>query len=314
MEQGDTAFLPELKRFLFRRTVRIFPVYYLLLSALALVSAAGIVHLKRGDDLIYHFTYLSNILFGLVAKDWGGVFSHLWSLATEEQFYLFFAPLLLLVPARRHWQVCLGIVLSGLGTLLYLKITHAHPITVYTHPLTNFWLLALGGIMHSVLAGRAGAWQANRGHAWLAVGCLVCTAYFCAFLDWSALSAGTYLLASIAYALSIAMPLAWVVCNQSHRVVQWLEHSRLAALGKISYGFYLFHNFVPLLSDSGKVKAYAATAGVPDLVLATGSAILAFVISLVVAQLSWHFVEQRILVLKDRFAPGQSQHGASAPA
>ncbi|MFP3561804.1 acyltransferase, partial [Paraburkholderia sp. SIMBA_049] len=79
--------------------------------------------------------------------------SHLWSLAIEEQFYLVFAPLLLLLAARRHRAVCLAIVAAGLLSLFAMRAAHWQEITIYTHPLTNFWLLALGGIGGLMIAG-----------------------------------------------------------------------------------------------------------------------------------------------------------------
>jgi len=77
-----------------------------------------------------------------------------------------------------------------------------------------------------------------------------------------------------------------------------LELRWLAYLGKISYGFYLFHMLVPNPSKTervvklfhGHVPAWANVAGVATV----------FAMTVVVAALSWRFIEAPILRWKDR--------------
>ncbi len=72
--------------FLVRRTLRIFPAYYLYLILLILLPYAGWD--VRAHPALY-FTYLSN--FHIYAGQyWNTLTSHLWTLAVEEQFYLWF--------------------------------------------------------------------------------------------------------------------------------------------------------------------------------------------------------------------------------
>ncbi|HUR28086.1 MAG TPA: acyltransferase, partial [Planctomycetota bacterium] len=79
-----------LKRFYARRTLRIFPIYYLVIAALLayvlLVPETGF----RADflrELPYHLTYTSNWIHSAT------ILAIAWSLAAEEQFYLLWPPL-----------------------------------------------------------------------------------------------------------------------------------------------------------------------------------------------------------------------------
>src|SRR6187402_354046 len=83
-----------LKTFYRRRALRIFPLFYFVLAAAAVLNIGPV-----RDTLVWHVSYLSNFYFYL-RGDWHGSVSHLWSLAVEEQFYLVWPWLLLCAPAR----------------------------------------------------------------------------------------------------------------------------------------------------------------------------------------------------------------------
>jgi peptidoglycan/LPS O-acetylase OafA/YrhL len=84
-----------LKNFYIRRTLRIFPAFYTFLLAMTFVQAWGLISLKSGD-LLHAFTYTTNYHYD--SSWWIG---HTWSLSVEEQFYLLWPALLLLLGIRR---------------------------------------------------------------------------------------------------------------------------------------------------------------------------------------------------------------------
>jgi peptidoglycan/LPS O-acetylase OafA/YrhL len=104
-EVADTGQI-DLKRFYFRRTLRIFLPYYAFLLFLLLARPLGWFALTD-SDLAYGFTYTSNYH---LTRSWS--IGHTWSLSVEEQFYL-------LWPAALLWLgVSRGLLVSGLVLLL----------------------------------------------------------------------------------------------------------------------------------------------------------------------------------------------------
>ncbi|SDR23325.1 Peptidoglycan/LPS O-acetylase OafA/YrhL, contains acyltransferase and SGNH-hydrolase domains [Paraburkholderia fungorum] len=312
IEAGGTRFGAELKRFLFRRTVRIFPIYYLMLVVMCVLMAFGFASPELASGMPFHFAYLSNIWIGSVLHSWPGRYSHLWSLAIEEQFYLVVAPLLLLLATRRHRAACWAIVALGLFSLLAMRAAHWQEITIYTHPLTNFWLLALGGIGGLMVAGKH---QQARTRAWLGHGitlfvvCLALVALCATEPTWSQVDNPLLFTAiSGAYGVCIAALVGSIACCRNAVVIGFLETRWLVSFGRISYGFYLYHNLIPDLTRNrhaealfgGTVPMWAHAAGI----------VASFAISLAIAVLSWRLIEEPVLRLKTR---SRAQPDAAQP-
>ncbi|NML30302.1 acyltransferase family protein [Paraburkholderia antibiotica] len=300
IETGDSRFGAELRRFLFRRTVRIFPIYYLMLVTMCVLMAFGFASPELAGGMPFHFAYLSNFWIGSVLRYWPGRYSHLWSLAIEEQFYLVVAPLLLLLATRRHRAACWIIVALGLVALFTMRVAHWDEITIYTHPLSNFWLLALGGV-----CGLLNANDRGRLHAWLGHGLTlfvlsVGVIGLCAAEPtWSALDNPLLFTAiSAVYGIGIAALVGSIACCRNAVVMTVLRTRWLAGLGRISYGFYLYHNLIPDLTRNHHAEALFGGA-VPMWAHVLG-VVASFAISLGIALLSWRFVEEPILRLKTR--------------
>lgn len=87
-----------LPRFYFRRTFRLFPPLYVLVGAVSVLVMVRATALHRGD-VVHALTYTMNY-----HSDRGWDLGHLWSLAVEEQFYLLWPAMVLLLGPRRAWM------------------------------------------------------------------------------------------------------------------------------------------------------------------------------------------------------------------
>lgn len=93
-EMDKTAGI-NLSKFYFRRTLRIFPPFYFYLSVVLIFSVIGWLDTPL-SSFIPAFTYTSNYIH---PDTWN--LNHSWSLAVEEQFYLIFPGILLLLGKRK---------------------------------------------------------------------------------------------------------------------------------------------------------------------------------------------------------------------
>jgi peptidoglycan/LPS O-acetylase OafA/YrhL len=84
-----------LAKFYFRRTLRLFPASWAFITIAAILGSFGLLELSK-YDLLFAYTYTSNYYVGR-----SFAIGHLWSLATEEQFYLLWPLTLLMLRPER---------------------------------------------------------------------------------------------------------------------------------------------------------------------------------------------------------------------
>ena len=299
------------RNFYMRRLLRIFPLCY---GVLALVFfVAPLIPLLRGPTLDYlvdrqawAWLYAVNIY---IAKQGNWSFSyldHFWSLAIEEQFYLFW-PLLVFMLARRPRAliaVSLGISLGAMLGRLIGSLMGLSWWTTYT--LTPFRLdgLALGAFL-AVTARQTGGWE--RLARALPLVTAVAGGLLAVTFVWTRLVSreGLELVLPVRAALIqmlLACLLVWALVAPKQSATSRFFRSRIMVfLGTYSYGLYVYHHFI----------SYYLTANRTDLELARwlGShsaavalqATLGASASLALAYLSYELYETRFLRLKRLF-------------
>jgi peptidoglycan/LPS O-acetylase OafA/YrhL len=121
-----------LRNFYLRRTLRIFPPYYVFLGVCLAATAIGWIAMSPGDFL-HSVLYISNYRW-LSADTWLSYpLGHTWSLAIEEQFYLIWPAALVLLGTRRGLWTAVG----------FLMLVPVLRVTAYHVPLWQ------GGAQHA---------------------------------------------------------------------------------------------------------------------------------------------------------------------
>ncbi|RBQ21212.1 hypothetical protein DP939_00300 [Spongiactinospora rosea] len=272
----------DLVRFWVRRARRLLPALFGLLAVLVIYAATRPPEMQKPlrDDLLSSLLYVTNWQFVLEGRSYFGEFQlpsplrHLWSLAIEEQFYLVF-PLVLIALARigRRRQAAFwgaGVLLSVVA--LAWLYDEADPSRAYYGTDTRLHELLIG-VGLALSFGRV----SDLVREWLAPVALTGLAVL--FLTVDDRGHFYYHGGSLVVSLITAALIAGVVAVPN----RFLGVPPLAALGRISYGVYLWHWPVIVILTQERI-------GVSGLALA----VLRVAVTLVVSVASYHLLEMPI--------------------
>jgi len=240
-------------------------------------AGAALGYLTNWFELFHVFT-------GYVAV------GHLWSLAVEEQFYLLWAPALVLLLARgRRTALAGAAVLAAASFADVALIQQAQSTTswVFRSTDTRAGAFLAGAALAVWWSGRP-APSAPRGRlrncaAWAALAVM-------AWSGWVFAHHVSFLTYNVSWiAVSVAAPVLTVaLVDRAAKTPRSLFPGQVMTyLGRRSYGLYLWH-YVWL--------TWLRDLGLPGIALALAA-------SLASAELSWRLVEARALSYKHRFAP-----------
>jgi peptidoglycan/LPS O-acetylase OafA/YrhL len=236
-----------LRRFYFRRVLRLFPACWVLVGVVAILASRGYLVLHR-HDLFFAATYLAN--FHWTA---GWPLRHLWSLAVEEQFYLLW-PLVLRSLRRTGgiWLLLGTIVGAPIFRVVFASVRHHFPAFESLVSEDSFFVVAdsLGtGCLLATMRGQLFAFGRYRR--------LLESRWFflipgIAFLaNYVILTKVRWVFLETVMNVGIAITVDWVSRNPGGRVGRILN-SRLATyVGMLSYSLYLWQQvFLNRLSQS----------------------------------------------------------------
>ena len=253
----------------------------------ALTFSNNWLEIGAGSD---YFSHTSPVLF-----------MNFWSLAVEEQFYLFwpvaFAAAMAFLPTERHrlWVILGAAAASAAGMAIVFQLGSTDS-RVYYGTDTHLFGLMIGAALAFVFSGAtqplsSPRWQAIRARAGIgALGGLVLLMATMGQSSWFTFRGGI-VLASLFAAVLIAGILGEETALQ--RSLRWAP---LAWVGERSYGLYLWH--WPLIL----IVSAALPATVADSAMSWFSRALAVTLSVLAAWASYRWVEMPVRQLGFRVA------------
>ncbi len=280
-----------LRGFYRRRILRIFPafyVYWILLVALLLVTGRKVLW----PHVWSAFLYVSNYYIAINGDPNNG-FSHTWSLAIEEQFYLLWPFVFLLW--RRSYAKMAVFLASLIGTVWIYRAVLCYGFGVkqgyiYAAFDTRLDELMVGCLLAVLLRQGmlASFWRRVIAHEYLplvTIALLACSIY-------TGSAYGHRYRDVFGFALEpllIAILIVQLITHSSTPLWGWTEWRAVKFLGRISYSLYLYQQLVlhPARQALGRYPVAVQL-------------VAAVAVTIVVASISYYLIERPFLKLKDK--------------
>jgi peptidoglycan/LPS O-acetylase OafA/YrhL len=311
LAERDYPFSFYVKRFYWRRALRIFPLYFAFVGVIAIAAlsyGAPAFRQQWPYLLTYTFNYARLLPDYIGPRYWG----HLWSLSVEEQFYLVWPTLIFFLPRRTLGWALVGLIVAT--PLLRLAIEMSLPARILEHPvgyLSYFLTICqldafASGALVACLHGIGRIRRPVR--LWLFVSVLTLGIGIANQLTTS--DAARFRTLTLGYPIFLASHYqsSWgytvlnvwsatllMVALQKNAISRFFRFGPLAHVGKISYGVYVFHFPVLALMQQQLHWPFGSRS-------AGGLAVFAvyLALTLAVSQISYVAFERRFLALKNR--------------
>ena len=292
------------RNFYARRALRVFPLYY---GFLALIVLLGLLHGDRWYSRTWLYAaYLQNVWYSPAAfssATWMK-WNHFWSLAVEEQFYLFWPFLIYLLRTRRRILVmALLLAAASAGARLaaqFSPVLTADQFFIYTWSPARFEGLLLGSALAAAVRTRLRRPMISLAPFVLSAGLAV--------LAWHGYVHGNVFFAGDRWMLTAGITVLGVTCcalvgtvlRTGGPATRVFEQPVLRFFGRYSYGLYVLHYTLHHLLELWLLPVFARYMHSKVLqVFAVG--ILALPLSVAAAYLSYEYFESRFLRLKSHF-------------
>lgn len=273
LEKGDFS----LKDFYFRRIRRIFPalivilVFFLIYGYFVFFpSELSMLGKEAGSSTLF----IQNIIF----SQEGGYFDksanqkpllHLWSLGVEEQFYIFFPPLIFLIWKKKWPLLIILILLLVISFIFNLAISSKTPFATFFLTPYRAWEFLLGSLLSLWNFKRFRTQNSElRFHNWISViACVLLVVALLVFNKKDIYPGWRALFPVLAAIMLLYSENAWINKNiLSVRLIVWI--------GLISYPLYLVHwpllSFLAILKGKYSSNSYTLGAIILSFGLAAG--------------------------------------------
>jgi len=295
--------------FYLRRICRIFPLYFVVILLYTCFAHSPLFHNSCFSWLFdnplpiwSYSTFTQNILMGLRGDFGANWLAVTWSLAVEEQFYLLMPLLIRALPRVTAFYVFAIAIAAAPLLRCFLS-----PMQAYTFAPCRADSLLSGACLAAIVRWPTFILFA-KGHARLLLALFVTFLGGAAIITFRPVPFGVF--ASVWLAALYVVFIVLALVSESGIIGRSLSHSVLVWFGTRSYGIYLFHQPISGLLHALLNRGPPAIRTFPDLAV-TGMALL---LTLLICETSWRFIEQPLLTLGHRFGYATSRTSPSRPA
>jgi peptidoglycan/LPS O-acetylase OafA/YrhL len=305
IDENKLSLKKAFKIFYIRRTLRIFPIYYLMLILL-LIFAPYLFEFDK-YSYIWFFSYMTNF-FMYFRADWIGDFMPLWSLGVEEQFYLLWPLIILLINKKYILHAIIVIIFVGIFSRFYFEYLSTPEIFrkgfhSFTTP-TCFDSFGLGALLTYLIRNDHFSRKLKLVLRVISIFSFVIFLFLIVYLKFPTPIQGLlYRLLISLMALQII-----VVLMSKNRLSDLFENKITGYIGKISYSMYLFHNFLPNIYQKLNTYFFEHNVKIPftnySIIPFVGGniqLILYLLVLIFLSSVSWFFFEKPINNLKRKF-------------
>ncbi len=287
-----------IKHFYWRRILRIWPLYYVTLVfgyfIFQLLLKLVNVGMEEHANIWYYVLFLGNFNNIIHGEPLSGTLSILWSVAIEEQFYLFW-PILLRVFKRSRLFLFIGLILIS---LVYRALNFENQTYIFYHTLS---------VMSDLVVGAWLAWwcftrvlhQEEARSTSKKFGLLIYTVGFILIVFRKDLFMIPILV--IFERLIFSLFFAFIIYDQTFAKTSLFKignFRKISFLGKFTYGLYCLH--IPAMVFT---EGFAMMGGIHESAgwIFYGKTISTFLLSLVFCLLSFRYLESPFLRYKEVF-------------
>jgi peptidoglycan/LPS O-acetylase OafA/YrhL len=313
------------RSFVIKRTLRIFPLYYFTLGLFILLcnlfpefgSNPAVNYSYFSSHQAWYWSYLTNIRM-FIEGDWLGtyIFNPFWSLAIEEQFYVFWPLIVYVFRGKKLVVAILCLAAACILTRFLMVESNFTNLQIYVFTFSRLDTILFGSLIAVLI--RMENWRPYLEKYASTVFIVTGIVVFGMVVINKSLNPYLKVMQSYGYTLivllfSSLLPII-ISTNSKHRFLKVIFQNRLLVFfGKYSYSLYIFHwPFYLLMNDPLKrfFESYVGKTLLVDL----GASVIIFLASIAASLFTWNLFEKHFIRLKSVLAPDSTPQPQINPA
>lgn len=269
-----------------RRFLRIFPIYYLTISLVYFIKLPGF-----SENLLFYVSYTEN--FNIFLNSSWDSFSHTWSLAVEEQFYLIWPFVILFTTKDKLLPVLITFILIGPIFSIFQTYIIKNTLNAFILTPSCFDAFGLGALLAYFYINNSLEILKKNVKIALPISILL-------FIYWQMAPTGghfQYIKRINESIIACGLILFCLSKNYVRIRDRILENKVMYYLGLVSYGIYLFHYSIPYLYSILNTNYWGVIQPISIFI----HYLIMFLILVAMSFLSYYIIEKPILKFKNKF-------------